>query len=216
MRWTFRRILFSTEIAPDATANMSSYYILQADRDALNCCIEAVPEPLQAKGWRIPKGRRMDHRYPENVSFRMGDHHSGRIVPDIIFNLCRYWMISEKVKGILEESVDTPIEYLPFSLVNHKGRIEEGTFYISNVLEVKDCVDLQQSDFTESKLEPGTFMWLRSLVLDESKLSDDDHLFRVVNIPNIMIVSSHLRTLFDEREVTGATYVGMGEPCMIQ
>lgn len=195
---------------------MSSYYILIADDDPKYCCIEDVPEPLLAKEWRITEGRRMDDRYPDDVQFRMGSHYPGLVVPDVICNLCDYWMISGRLKDVIESEVPSNVEYLPFTLVNHKGRTVDGSFFIANVTDVIDCVDLQRTEYVESRLEPGTFMWLKKLEIDESRLTGTEHVFRIAQMPHLIIVSARCREVFAEHEVTGGRYIATGEPCMLQ
>lgn len=194
---------------------MCHYSIFLPSDDPTFCVIEHLPESLQEKRWRIPKGLRMDHRYPSGVRLQMGSRHPGIVVPDRIKNLVSYCLVSQKLKDLLESEVETEIEFLSFMLYNHKGRVAKDDCYIVNVIGTEDCVDLSRTEAREDPSVRGTFMSLRKLYLDDSRINPRAKLFRIRQMPKVMIIRDDLRKVLKEHNITGVKYVEMGESCRV-
>ena len=194
---------------------MHYYFIFLTSDDPTFCVIKKLPESLDEKRWRIPKGLRMDHRYPSGVRLQMGSGFSGIVVPDMIENLVNYCLVSQKLKDLLESEVKTEIEFLPFMLYNHKGRVARDDCYIVNVIGTEDCVDLSRTEAREDPSVRGTFMSLRKLYLDDSRINPRAKLFRIQQMPKVMIIRDDLRKVLKEHNMTGIKYVEMGESCRL-
>lgn len=194
---------------------MFNYYIIYTAKDDIFCCIEENPEGLKEKGWRICEGKRMGHRYPSDVQFHMGRSYPGIVVPDLIRNLCGYCLVSSKLKEIIESEVEAEIEFLPFALYNHKGRIAGQDCYIANVLDTIDCVDLSRSQGSEFKIVPGTFRQIRKLYLNYDRIPVNAKLFRVPQMMRVLIIRDDLKAVLEQSNITGAQYIGMGEDCRV-
>lgn len=194
---------------------MHHYSIFLPSDDPTFCVIEHLPESLQEKGWRIPEGLRMDHRYPSVVRLQMGSGFPGIVIPDMIENLESYCFVSQKLKDLLESEVQTEIEFLPFMLYNHKGRVARDGCYIVNVIGTEDCVDLSRTEAREDPSVRGTFMSLRKLHLDDSRINPRAKLFRIQQMPKVMIIRDDLRKVLKEHNITGIKYVEMGESCRL-
>ena len=193
---------------------MHTYDILQPADDSRYGGVEDLPEDLQEKGWRITEGRRMAHRYPAGCSFQMGRLFPGIMVPDMINNLFQYWLVSKKLKALLAQEADVEIEFLPFTLLNHKGRIAAEECYIANVIGTEDCVDLERTEARLSHLEPGTFSRLFRLHLEGARVPDKK-LFRLRQMPHVMVVRDDLRAAFEAHDMSGMAFLPVGAPCRV-
>ena len=158
----------------------------------------------------------MDHRYPDDVRFQMDRMFPGIVVPDIITNVFNYCLVSSNLKTILKKEASAEIEFLLFILINHKGRIADKECYIANVIGTEDCVDASKTVALESKLRPGAFSWLTRLFLDNQKINPEAKLFRLHQMPNIMIIRSDLRDVLNEHGIRGVKYIAMGQECALQ
>jgi hypothetical protein len=95
---------------------------------------------------------------------------------------------------------DQRIEYLPFTLINHKGRIHSTDYFIVNPIGALDCLDKQAS--TIEYMEDGRIIAVISYVLDPNKLTDAPDLFRIKEWPRKYVISERLASAFTESNFT--------------
>ena len=191
------------------------YFILETKKTSENCTIDESPEPLDSEQWRIAKGERMGEHYSPTVQLQMDKQHKGLGTPDFIHNTLHLPMVSKKLRALLETEADAEIEYLQFSLLNHKGRPVEQEFYIANIIGTQDCVDRVKTEARESALKPGKYSGLFKLLLDQSRIDPKSKLFRISAKPTVLIIRSDLRAVLEHNGITGMRFIAMGEECMI-
>ncbi len=196
--------------------SQSPYSILRATKDPALCGIQNLPDELYPLSWKLAKGRSVVNQYPPAVQMRMGDRYPGIIVPDFIYNVIACTLVSEAAKELLEQQAQADIEFLPFTLLNHKGRVARERCFIANVLGVVDCVDPARTSATPSKMEKGTYLFLNKLELDMKKVPERARIMRLKQLPSVMIVHEALRAVLQERGMMGLGFVEMGEVCDIR
>lgn len=158
------------------------------------------------------EGEPMGERYARRERFRMAAQVPGKRVPDSINNAFGYWMISGRLKSLLEEHSSARIEFLPFTLVNHKGRDEAAACWIANVLERVDCVDPDRTEGTPHALLDGQLQDIRRLVLDPARIPAELDLFRIAARPRVLIVRDDLRAMLEREQATGVEFLALGSP----
>jgi hypothetical protein len=82
--------------------------------------------------------------------------------------------------------------------------------YIANILGTQDCVDMAKSEGDPNAFHPHRFMFVRRLVLDESKVAPETRLFRTHTVPSVPLVRNDLKELFEKEGVTGPTFYPVG------
>ncbi|MCG8573048.1 MAG: hypothetical protein MJB14_23190 [Spirochaetes bacterium] len=194
---------------------MHDYYILLDSLDKQYCKIsDEEPEFLNKESWKIMRGISVKDIYPENIELSMFKKHPGKVIPDLMYGIS-YYLISQKLKNILEKEVDQKIEYLPFTLINCKGKQEPSLYYILNVLDIEDCVDLENSKYRESHIAPGTFSSLRILNLEKEKINPELKIFRIKQKTRLLIIRDDLKNFLESNNITGLEFVEMGEKTSI-
>lgn len=191
---------------------MHDYFILAASSAPEYCSIGPLPDQLARQKWRIAEGQPMGEHHPARARLDMDTRHAGVVVPDLVANNFHLHIVSSRLKHLLES--DSEGEFLPVSIYNHKGRIAEEDYYIANVFRAVECVDRSRSRCTESATKPGQLSILKNLQLDTQRIPADAQLFRLKEMPALLIIRGDLRARMEEAGVTGARYVGMGEKCM--
>lgn len=194
----------------------SSYSILRASKDPAFCGIQNLPDALNPLSWKLAEGRSVVKQYPPAVQLKMADRYPGIIVPDFIYNVVACTLVSEAAKDLLEQHARADIEFLPFTLLNHKGRVARERCFIANVLGVVDCVDPTRTSATPSKMEKGTYLFLNKLELDMKKVPETARIMRLKQLPSVMIVHEALRAVLQERGMTGLGFIELGEECDIR
>ncbi|HZH13164.1 MAG TPA: DUF1629 domain-containing protein [Archangium sp.] len=194
---------------------MHDYFIFEPLSTPEFCKLGKCPEPFDRQTWRIAKGQPMGEHHPSRVRLDMDKRHAGLVVPDLVFNNSHLHISTRRLKDLLERESGASIEFLPVAIHDHKGRVANEDCYIANVLGTRDCVDRSRSEFKESALKPGQFSQLRKLQLDPERVDPEAKLFRIQDMPAVVIIRGDLRAALDKEGMTGAGYIAMGEKCFL-
>ncbi|RKH07962.1 hypothetical protein D7V97_20890 [Corallococcus sp. CA053C] len=188
---------------------MSEYFILEWTVLDGYCAIFSLPEgmPMIHKPAR---GIRMGSEFPDGLRFSMTKQEPGLKIADVIANAVNYFMVSKRMKELLEQHSGADIEFLRFVLLNHRGRVASEDCYIANVIGMQDCVDMDRSEGDRDALKPERFMYLRRLVLKEDTLAPEVKLFRTSAVPRLMLVRKDLKAQLEKEGVTGITWHPVG------
>jgi hypothetical protein len=87
-------------------------------------------------------------------------------------------VISGKAKAFLEKAAAKNVEYLPMTVLDHKGAIASSDYVIVNPLDVIDCIDLEASSAHASSINKGMIDGCKKLVLREAAVPADLIVFR--------------------------------------
>jgi len=189
---------------------MARFSILSTPVGDDACCVlhlpRSFPDPLAPM-----RGEPMGDLYPEGFAFHMAPEIPSPRVTDLIRNALGHLMVTERVKELLEAHAEAEIEYLRFTLINHKGRVVSDRFYIVNLLGALDCADMSQSRGTPHPIFPGEMQFIERLFLDEDKIPDDTNLLRLSIRPRVILIRDDLRQILEDAGITGALYLDQGE-----
>ncbi|WNG57646.1 hypothetical protein F0U59_24960 [Archangium gephyra] len=194
---------------------MHTYYVLARSEDETLCVLDKQSDELDEMGWMFFEGEGASARYPANVHLQMGRDYPGMKVPDLVPNTFNYVVVSERLKAVLEREAGVPLEFHPVSIVNHKDRKEPAPFFIANVLGKEDCVDSAATDADESAMVPGTFSGIYRLALDPARIPPEARLFRLKQMPSVLVIRDDLREALDRVGLEGLRYIAMGEDCVL-
>lgn len=188
---------------------MPDYFILQDALDERFCAIwdylDDFPD-IENPSEGIPMGG----AFPGGVRFQMSPEFGGLRIADVLNNALGYLMISGRMKQLLEQTVTAPVEYLRFTLLNHKGRVASTECYIANVLGSVDCVDVKRTQGLRSHIEPDRYTEISRLFLLPDRIPADRNLFRISSQPRTLIIREDLRTRLEAEEVTGVSFLELG------
>jgi hypothetical protein len=188
---------------------MPAYYILQVESDDLHCAIwdylDEFPD-IENPAEGIPAVG----AFPDEVRFQMSHQVPGLMIADLISNALGYLMVSSRGRSFLEANARAKIEYLRFTLLNHKARVASTDCYIANVLGTVDCVDRQRTKGDLSAVEPTEYLSISRLMLDPRRIPPDRDLFRIASQPQTLIVRDDLRATMEAMSLSGATFLDLG------
>ncbi len=184
------------------------------------------------KTYKLKEGIFVQEFFPENCELSLHES-GGDLVTDIIDNIYRIVIISSAAKAIFEEFglTEDTVEYLPFALLNKKGKTaSESPFYIANTLYKIDCLDFDRikeaaeeecdEDDPECAFYDGiyynnsskeTVSDLAYLYLKEDELPEDAIFFRVGECPEYIIIRSDLVEALENGGMTGLCLKDMGD-----
>jgi hypothetical protein len=159
--------------------------------------------------YELHQGLSRAETWPSDGQFEMNEAYPDRLqLEDVVFNRNNVLVISEKLRAFLEVNVLKNNEALPVRLINHKGRAVDEPYFILHQLELQDCIDEAQSEVRRNPLDPDSFMSVKKLVIDESKIDPEVRLFRMATYPALPLFR---RDLADDIQKGGFTGIEFGE-----
>ena len=153
--------------------------------------LEDEPNGTNMSCWRIFQGTPMGSEYPADAQWFMSDEYPGIKLPSLIANVSSMVIVERRLKDVFA-ATGVPIEFLPFTLHDHKKRVASRDYFILNVLGTFDCLNLDKSEIEYSEDVPGEVVGIDKYVLDTRKLETAPDIFRVKEEPTMIIVSSRL------------------------
>lgn len=150
--------------------------------DFLMRCMDSylLHEGVSVKSW-----------FPTDSVFQLSDDYGVKLT-DAIPNTLHLLIISEKLKGVLEQKSGADIEFLPVHIRNHKGCIIDAPYFIANPLGTVECVDEARSKFRRSSIRPDQVFRFYRLALDAAKIPPDAKLFRLKEQNDLIIIRQDL------------------------
>ncbi|PZN25725.1 MAG: hypothetical protein DIU71_19355, partial [Proteobacteria bacterium] len=91
------------------------------------------------------EGVELANGFPSNVTLRMSDRFpDDMLLADNLANTNRLIVISAGLRRFLEDEGVQHIEFLPVTILDHKGRVASADYWILNPVGLVDCLDLDK------------------------------------------------------------------------
>ncbi len=154
--------------------------------------------------WDLIRGRPLRSRLPKDVRYPMKPSRprDTKLV-DCVENAGLAVVVSKRVAEFLRTKKIPEVEYIPASIVNHKGRVASADYFIVNILAIQDCLDLARSNPTYNHINKVEIDRVEKLVLDEKKIDPTLPLFRMKNYYRHVLVGAKLAAEIAEQGFTG-------------
>lgn len=158
--------------------------------DPGNVCLDEEPEGIK-RSWKLNEGTPMGDDYPPGMPpLRMSTDYLGKKLASFLRNVSSLIIVEARLKDALQ-ATGVPMECLPFTLINHKGRVASRDYFIVNLLGSFDCLDLSRSVMKWDS-DTGKLIDIKKLVLDPKKLEQAPPIFRVKEDPIRVLLSGTL------------------------
>ncbi len=184
--------------------NSGHYYELLTDPEATSRWY--LKSPVDSEGHEIDprlftQGLRVDHQPSLAVPLRRQGN-------PLDFNFCDFDMIISpaSLNEAIESVAKNAIQRIPVTADNR-----ENEFEILNICNLIDCVDESRSLLTKWTVadgrpeKAGQFRMIANLKINPAAASGHD-IFRVAGWPIAVVVSEKIKTIFEERNVSGLKY----------
>lgn len=150
------------------------------------------PTGLELRDYYLIQGKRLGTHYPEDAKLHMDNRTRGIKLSSLLGNTNYFLVVCTEMKNVIEQTCTNEIEYLPISIVNHKGRVQSQNYWIINPIGTYDCVDRSASDIDYLSTDPQKVIGVTKLVFSSAKLANAPHLFRVPEQPEEYFISATL------------------------
>ncbi len=180
------------------------FYILETAGDLNDMSLSLVensPDEMGLNNYRLALGEIAAHYFPDNAKVYLADESPGIKLPGILGNTKGYFIGTSKVKEIIIEFCsDNEIEFLPFTLYNHKKRVHSTDYFFINPIGGIDCLKEDACGITYD--DKGKAVTVKQYVLDKKKVINAPDLFRIDKQPGEYVVSRRLAQALKDNGVT--------------
>jgi hypothetical protein len=158
--------------------------------------------------FRLEQGTPLSKGWPSDVHLKMDDDFPKDVLlEDFLFTGSSPLVASERLRVLLEAEKVPSVEYLPVTLVNHKGRKEKSPYFIVNCLVQPSCIDLEKTKVRRNAINPDICSRVRNLTLDPKRVSANLLLFRLKEYPFIDVYRDSLAAKIEAAKLTGVEFV---------
>jgi len=153
------------------------------------CFLANAPEGTVGLNHRMARGYPMGSDYPAGATWQMSDEYDGIKLPTLISCLDSILVLLKPAMEIFRDT-GVPMECLPFTLLNHKGRVASRDYFIVNLLGTLDCLDIEKSDIEWLDDQVGgEVIHVYDHVLDPRKIAGAPPVFRTKEDPYCIVLN---------------------------
>jgi len=164
------------------------------------CKTDGPPKGIEGNKLALKYGGSLKGVYPKDpyeVTMRLDEDRPKHIkLGSYISNTSNYLMVSSEVVKELKKFNIGEVEFWPFTLLNHKGRVHSKDYFFVCPENQFDALNLEQSEIDRG--DSGIAIGIDRAVLDNKKLENALDMFRVNDI-RYMAFSEPLAQVLQER-----------------
>ncbi|HYO57920.1 imm11 family protein [Archangium sp.] len=165
------------------------------------CRIEDPPRGIGLRKYCPALGDRAAPYYPPDARIQLVEEQPGIQLSSLLGNNINYLIVCTAMKETIQEHcMGVEIEYLPFDLYDHRGRLYSRDYFIINPIGTYDCLDEAHSGIEYGP--EGSVVAINSPLLHPEKMAGAPALFRARLKPTVYIVDEALAAAFREKGFT--------------
>lgn len=190
---------------------MSDEYLLWTAKNEPHACTLRDIEGFD-KIFELMKGISQAGKFPSDVKMKMDERKpNDTLLVDNVKNLKNILVISERLKSFLEAKSINNLEYLPITILDHKGRPIEQEYFILNPINNPDCLDLNVTDPEWSQIDDTLITHVKKLAVQKEWRDDNHIIFRPKFYRSRPFVSAKLAQEITEGGFTGVRWQPISE-----
>lgn len=149
----------------------------------------------------VLKGKKINN-WNKNITL-FYDSEKGNILTDYLENVLGWFVVSTKLKNIIEELDKNAVQFLPINIESLNGDNKLNGYYVANILQVIDAVNWELSDYREAyvKKKNITIKYVRKYVFNREAIKDA-HIFKIPNKVTPIFVSQRFRNVIENNKIT--------------
>jgi hypothetical protein len=186
---------------------MSDEYFVWQYRTVPDACVLNKFSGLE-DAFRLRQGVPLLDGFPSDVAFHMDpDFPNNLRLVDNLLNSDRAMVVSPALRDYLDKRRIPKVEYLPVSIIDHRGRVASADYAIVHPIDPVDCIDRDRSDFTESRITPGQIGRFRKLAIDNTRVPADRQIIRLQGFWGATLVRADLVRDLSEGAFSGLSFL---------
>ncbi|MFP2928406.1 imm11 family protein [Pyxidicoccus sp. 3LG] len=156
------------------------------------CVIHSFVKGIEMSAWKVGEGERVGEEYPQDAKIYMSKESPGIKLSDVLGTVRNMLIVSSRFRALIEKHCTNDIEYLPFTLYDHRKRVYSQDYSIINPIGTFDCLDIKASTIIWGTSDPTRISSVHRRVLDRKRLENAPQLFRIDKSPSSYVVRLEL------------------------
>lgn len=182
---------------------MNFDHVFWTQRRTTHGCHLGGTSPVE-DGWEIGDGVPREDGFPNNVTLQMkSDFPRDTLTPDCLNSITCHTIISERLRDYLRSRDFDNLEFLPVTILNHKGSPVASPYAIVHPVHPVDCLDIQACNVTWEPMDDSLISNLSSFELDSSKVDDVPPIMRIAGLSYHVAVHRSIAKELDDEGFTG-------------
>jgi hypothetical protein len=186
-------------------------YLIWDSEDVQDACALQKFEGVE-DSWEIAEGAPRAATWPENVTLAMDpEYPDDTLLVDNLININMLIVASRQLKEFLETQALPMVEYLPVTILDHKGRVASSDYFIIHPIHPVDCLKLDECDVTWDVLDANCIDTIGRLVIDESRIDPDHLMLRVKFLEGVILIRRALAGAIDAMGFIGIEWLELDD-----
>jgi hypothetical protein len=144
-----------------------------------NACWLGPVEKLE-RSYYLPRGMSLANDFPKGVQFRMDNaFKKATALTDDLKNGSKVKVCSPKLVGFLQARAVKNLEYLPITILDHKGKVASKEYRIVSPVGLQDALDLDASEPKYNPIKKDQIDTVKKIVIDPKRLDPELDVFRL-------------------------------------
>jgi hypothetical protein len=160
----------------------------------------------------LRNGVSREEGFPPDAALHMDPaHKKDTKLGDQIYNVDGLYVVSVKLRTMIDCAKPANLEWLPVTIFDHKGNVASGDHAIANPVDVIDCIDQKRSSLSWNPVDKDKISDCARLVLLEETLPAQLVLFRMKHLAGVVLVREDLAKALKAGGLVGTKIVELEE-----
>ncbi|WP_397537123.1 imm11 family protein [Rummeliibacillus pycnus] len=181
------------------------YFKLIIDDSNDNDVVVHCEDTLGFEQYELKEGNYLEN-WSDNITFYYNLRDGNRFT-DYLANNWGWFIVSEKLKRLIN-TIGEGVQFLPVNVVDFesKTRIEDDEYFVANVLEVVDALNLENSDYSVMDIDGEKIYSVRKYAVSEEKINNKN-IFKLKGDEIPFFVSETFKQLVEGSNITGCDFL---------
>ncbi len=141
------------------------------------------------KTFTLRRGDSAQATFPATAQFSFDpDYKHGVELLDFYLNVTDMIVCSQRAADFVRAHNPGALEYLPVTLVDHRGKAVAAPHFILHPVDHPDCIDVERSRLTWSQINPSVIDIAEHIDVDPARVPEDRLIFRPKSHPAVHLM----------------------------
>jgi hypothetical protein len=147
---------------------------------------------------RLDQGQSCREDFLPGSRISMDPEWPGMQLAGVMGNVSSLLIVHQAFQLIIERFMrpEDQVEFLPLSILNHKGRVASNDYVLVNPVGTLDCLNYKKSEI--DRMKDGRVIGVDKFVLDRKKIAWEPAIFRPLEASTEYIINGKITTAFKE------------------
>jgi len=160
----------------------------------------------------LGRGRPRSKGFPSDAYFQMNPDYPKDIkLVDQVCNIGHFILVSSRMVEFLRTLNLNNTEFLPVSILNHRGGVAAEDYFVIHACEIVDCIDKDASDVMWGSIDKDLIAGVYTLEFKENSIPEDVLVFRPKHLEYHTFVREDIAEAIENEGFEGPRFVPLDE-----